>query len=65
MSLAEVLSTIPLTPFVALATVMMPWLRVDSFSGPILPKLPSSDVLEDATVLVAGGGPLYAALSTG
>ena len=38
--------------------------RIDSFSGAILPKLPSSDALEDATVLVAGRGPLYPALST-
>src|SRR3974390_1702827 len=38
--------------------------RLDSFSGSILPKLPSSDALDDATVLVAGRGPLYPALST-
>jgi hypothetical protein len=38
--------------------------RLDSFSGPSIPKLPSSDALEDATVLVAGRGPLYPALST-
>jgi len=38
--------------------------RIDSFSGSILPKLPSCDALEDATVLVAGRGPLYPALST-
>jgi GGDEF domain-containing protein len=38
--------------------------RLDSFSGPTLPKLPSGDALEDATVLVAGRGPLYPALST-
>jgi hypothetical protein len=38
--------------------------RLDSFSGPTLPKLPASDALEDATVLVAGRGPLYPVLST-
>src|SRR3974390_1106938 len=38
--------------------------RIYSFSGSILPKLPSCDALEDATVLVAGRGPLYPALST-
>src|SRR3974390_2121040 len=38
--------------------------RIDSISGSIFLKLPSSDALEDATVLVAGRGPLYPALST-
>ena len=38
--------------------------RLDSFSGPTVPKLQSSDALDDATVLVAGRGPLYPALST-
>src|SRR3974390_3030129 len=38
--------------------------RIDSISGSIFLKLPSSDALEDATVLVAGRGPLYPALTT-
>jgi GGDEF domain-containing protein len=38
--------------------------RCESHAGPMLPQLPSSDALDDATVLVAGRGPLYPALST-
>lgn len=37
--------------------------RCDAFSG-APPQFPSSDALDDATVLVAGRGPLYPALST-
>jgi GGDEF domain-containing protein len=38
--------------------------RCESHSGPTLPQLPAGDALEDATVLVAGRGPFYPALST-
>jgi len=38
--------------------------RRDAFSGPMLPQWPTDDALNDATVLVAGRGPLYPALST-
>jgi GGDEF domain-containing protein len=39
--------------------------RIEMFAshGGILPKLPVGDALEDATVLIAGRGPLYPALS--
>jgi hypothetical protein len=37
--------------------------RCDAFSG-APPQFPSGDALDDATVLVAGRGPLYPALST-
>ena len=38
--------------------------RCEAFSGPMLPQWPTDDPLNDATVLVAGRGPLYPALST-
>src|SRR5690242_9962786 len=43
------------------ATVLRRW---DSFSGATLPPWPADDALNDATVLVAGRGPLYPSLST-